>query len=137
MPIDLPALTRDALHHAGIDPGLIAELDPHAAIELTFRTVPMIRIETWEDDLAQLECALEDLQGAPAPMCAVQLLEIMREEAPWSYTRGVCLLELEERWFLHAVVARSHLGAPEAFAAAIEGFYTRVEKACAAVKAGL
>jgi hypothetical protein len=136
MPLDLPALTRDALRHAGIDPGLIGELDPHAAIELTFRTIPVIRIDTWEDELVMLECSLDDLQPGASPGSALTLLDSIREEAQWSYNGCVSLVDVDARPHLQVLVARSHLADPPLFAEAIEGFYTRVEKICSALKAG-
>lgn len=124
------SLVHAALAYAGRDEALMAELDQHAAVELSFPNIPNIVIEKSDDEDIVLYCNLNQNADALRDMSASHILALVATKAPWARNHCVSLLDEQGDLYLTAVVANQCLQDGEGFSTAIDGFYQRVCGLC-------
>jgi len=130
MNIDLIALIKDALVHAGCGDMPTQDLNPHAAIELEFLSIPKITIEKSEDEAVVLHSCLSDHADRLRTCTTSRLVDTVARKAPWARHHTISLLEDDGELYLTAVVGEHCLRDGAGFSRALDGFYERVHMLC-------
>ncbi|POT59506.1 hypothetical protein C3432_01930 [Citrobacter amalonaticus] len=120
--VELVKILKEALDYLGCDPSIIADIDHHSTIELTFDSSPTLLI-SFVDDNVILWSQLAPVNPDVLVACAPRIIESLVAEYQWAANGQLHLVAGAEWYELRAIVNPEFMENGERFGIALESFF--------------